>query len=78
MAAFITYDDRPPINLDLVRYIELDKDSTRNNRITFFYEDDSWMRWEFDTAEERDYVFEWLPIQKITPKYIPITPKEST
>lgn len=76
MAAFITYDDRPPINLDLVRYIELDKDSTRNNRITFFYEDDSWVRWEFDTAEERDYVFERLPIQKITPKYIPLTPEK--
>lgn len=77
MAAFITYDDRPPINLDLVRYIELDKDSTRNNRITFFYEDDSWVRWEFDTAEERDYVFAHLPVAEVAPLYPPITPKET-
>ena len=61
MTAFIAYDHRYPVNLDLVRYIELD---------------DSWVRWEFDTAEERDYVFEWLPIQKITPKYIPLTPEK--
>jgi hypothetical protein len=76
MTAFIAYDHRYPVNLDLVRYIELDEDITGNPGICFYYEDDSWVRWEFDTAEERAYVFKWLPIQKITPKYIPPTPEK--
>lgn len=76
MTAFIAYDGRHPVNLSLVRYIEAGEDMCGEYGITFQFGDDSWARWRFDSVEERDYVFEWLPTQKITPKYIPLTPEK--
>lgn len=77
MTAFIAYDGRHPVNLSLVRYIEVGEDMCGEYGITFQFGDDSWARWRFDSVEERDYVFAHLPVAEVAPLYHPITPKET-
>lgn len=70
---FVNYDNRVPVNLDQVNSILREVGVNGRPAIKFAIASDDWVRWEFDTVEERDYVFDHLPVTNIV---MPLTPKE--